>query len=99
MSPERPDQPLRASTLLGQSAYDGAGNRIGRVADLETVLDGDGHERLVAVLVTDGPWGRLLGYEREEVDGPWLLEAAARRILRRHTRRVPLAEAHLDLPG
>jgi hypothetical protein len=94
MSPE----PIRASVLLGQAVYDHAGNRLGRVADLETVRDGDGRERLVAVLVSDGPWGRLLGYEREEVDGPWLLEVAARRILRRHTRRVPLAEAHLDLP-
>jgi len=94
MSPE----PVRASVLLGQTAYDDAGNRLGRVADLETVPDGDGRERLVAVLVSDGPWGRLLGYEREEVDGPWLLEVAARRILRRHNRRVPLAEAHLDLP-
>jgi hypothetical protein len=95
MSPE----PVRASVLLGQTACDDAGNRLGRVADLETVRDVDGRERLVAVLVSDGPWGRLLGYEREEVDGPWLLEIAARRILRRHTRRVPLAEAHLDLTG
>jgi hypothetical protein len=95
MNPE----PVRASVLLGQTASDAAGNRLGRVADLETVRDGDGRERLVAVVVTDGPWGRLLGYEREELAGPWLLEVAARRIMRRHTRRVPLAEAHLDLPG
>lgn len=99
MNPERPEQPLRASVLLGQTGRDAAGNRLGRVADLETVRDGDGRERLVAVLVTDGPWGRLLGYERDEVEGPWLLQVAARRIMRRHTRRVPLAEAHLDLPG
>src|SRR5690349_4927854 len=98
MSPEPPDQPLRASTLLGQTAYDADGNRLGRVSDLETARDGDGRERLVAVVVTHGPWGRLLGYEREEVDGPWLLEVAARQILRRHTRRIPLDQAHLDLP-
>jgi sporulation protein YlmC with PRC-barrel domain len=94
MSPE----PVRASALLRQTVYDGAGNRLGRVADLETVRDGEGRERLVAVLVSDGPWGRLLGYEREEVEGPWLLEVTARRILRRHLRRIPWTEANLDLP-
>jgi sporulation protein YlmC with PRC-barrel domain len=95
MSPE----PVRASVLMGQAVYDAAGKRLGRVTDLETARDGDGRERLVAVLVSDGPWGRLLGYERAEVQGPWLLVAAARRIMYRHIRRVPLAEAHLDLPG
>jgi hypothetical protein len=39
--------------------------------------------------VASGPWGRLLGYERDEEAGPGLLVALARRVLRRHLRRVP----------
>jgi hypothetical protein len=83
-----PDQPLRASDLLGRTALDAAGTPIGRVVDLVCEDDGRGHQRLTSVIVVSGRWGRLLGYDREQVDGPWLVEALARRILRRATTTV-----------
>ncbi|WP_433089180.1 hypothetical protein ACQP1P_22665 [Dactylosporangium sp. CA-052675] len=75
---------LRASDLLGRR-IDGTA---GRVADL-VVRDG----AIVAVIVTRRPWGRLLGYEREQVAGPWLLEVLARWILRRDSVEIPWARA------
>jgi hypothetical protein len=35
----------------------------------------------------------LLGYERDEVDGPWVLEWFARLVLRREMHRVPWDQA------
>jgi hypothetical protein len=95
MQPEHLDAPLRASQLMRRRVRDRAGHILGRIADVETVRDADGHERLTAMIVTAGRWGRLLGYEREETSGPWLLERLARYIMRRHTRRVPLDELML----
>ena len=88
MSPD-----LRAGSLLKRRVHDRSGAYVGRVADLETARDADGRERVVALIVTPGPWGRLLGYDREHVDGPWLLEWLAKLVLRRQVRRVPWAEA------
>jgi hypothetical protein len=34
-------------------------------------------------------WGRLLGYEREQACGPWIIETLARKILRRARTTVP----------
>lgn len=83
---------MRASDLLGRYALDADGRRIGRVVDL--VCSGD---VLTEVLVVRGPWGRLLGYERDqEVRGPWLIEVAARKILRRNTTTVPWESLRLE---
>jgi hypothetical protein len=87
---------LRAGALLGRPVRDRSGTLLGRVADLETTRDADGRERLVALVVTGGRWGRLLGYERDEVVGPWVLERFARLVLRREMRRVPWGDARLD---
>jgi hypothetical protein len=69
----------RAGDLIGRKV-DG-----GRIADLIT----DDDHRVVAVIVVQGRWGRLLGYERAETTGPWLLERLARRIWRRNATEVP----------
>jgi sporulation protein YlmC with PRC-barrel domain len=87
----------RASALLGRPVRDRSGVLLGRVADIETDTDDRGRERVVAVVVTGRPWGRLLGYERDERVGPWLLEWFARLVLRRNMHRVPWAEAGLEL--
>jgi sporulation protein YlmC with PRC-barrel domain len=87
---------LRASELLGQRVRDSSGVVLGRVADIETEPGPGGGPRVVALVVMAGPWGRLLGYERAEIDGPWLLETVARWILRRNMRRVPWETAVLD---
>jgi hypothetical protein len=87
----------RVGALLGRPVRDRSGALLGHVADVETATDDRGRERLVAVMVVARPWGRLLGYERAEVVGPWLLEWFARRIVRRHVHRVPWAEAGRQL--
>ena len=81
---------LRASDLLGRDVFDAAGTHLGRIADL-VVED----TRIVAVEVTKGIWGRLLGYERESAHGPWPLEPIARAVLRRNSRRLAWDEIHL----
>ena len=88
MRADRLDTPLRVSEILRRPVTDRNGRDLGRVADIETTRDADGRERVVALVVTAGRWGRLLGYERDESTGPWILEALARRVLRRHTVRV-----------
>ena len=90
------NESLRASDLLGRRALGPDGEDLGRVADL--VVDDD--TTIVAVIVTKGPWGRLLGYERSSARGPWLLEHLARAVLRRESRRVPWEDLRLaDGPG
>jgi hypothetical protein len=43
------------------------------------------------------PWGRLLGYERKQAKGPWLLQALARAVMHRRVRTVAWSE--LDHSG
>jgi hypothetical protein len=74
------------------------GRDLGRVADLETDTGPDGLPRVTALIVTAPPWGRLLGYERDEVRGPWIVERVARWIVRRNVHRVPWEEAVLSEP-
>lgn len=87
--------PLPASSLLGRTVLDASGQRVGRIVDLIVEADRQGRQRLKAAVVTDGPWGRLLGYERAAARGPWLIEVIAHRIMRRHLRRIPWNEVHL----
>jgi hypothetical protein len=83
--------------LTGQRALGARfGGRLGRwITDTATRLDivcevdADGRPELVAVLAVRGPWGRLLGYEREQVVGPWIVEKLARWVLRRRMTTVP----------
>jgi hypothetical protein len=88
--------PLTASSLLKRQAWDGSGQRLGRVVDLIVEKDGQGITRVKAVVATDGPWGRLLGYERAAAGGPWLLTVLARLVFHRHLRRVGWDEVRLE---
>jgi hypothetical protein len=99
MHPDRPDYPLRVSTVMRRQVRDRTGKILGRVADVETSRGPDGRERITAVIVTAGRWGRLLGYERDEHTGPWLLEQLARLILRRHTSRLAWTDTTLQRPA
>jgi hypothetical protein len=80
---------MRTSDVLGRRALDGSGRDVGRIVDVVCEIDEQGRPEVVAVLAVRGPWGRLLGYEREQVRGPWIIESLARRILRRRTTTVP----------
>ena len=80
---------MRASDVLGRRALDATGRDVGRIVDLICEIDGQGRPELVAALAVRGPWGRLLGYEREQVRGPWLLEKLAGWVMRRRTTTVP----------
>jgi hypothetical protein len=87
---------LRAHDLIGQRVRDHAGNHLGRIVDL--ILDSNARPpaRVVEVIVTDGPWGRLLGYESPDDKGPWILSALARWIIHRHIRTLPWHDIVLD---
>ncbi|WDZ82763.1 PRC-barrel domain-containing protein [Micromonospora cathayae] len=89
-----PAEVTRVSDLLGVPVTGPDGRELGRIVDVVAEPDDRGRLRLTAVLVARGPWGRLLGYERDQVSGPWLIEVAARWIVRRRVSRV----AWSDLP-
>ena len=80
---------MRASDVLGRRAVDGAGRDLGRIVDIVCEIDDQGRPELVAALAVRGPWGRLLGYEREQVRGPWILEKLAGWVMRRRMTTVP----------
>jgi sporulation protein YlmC with PRC-barrel domain len=88
---------LKASELLGRTAYAADGQVLGRVADLVTRPDAHGVPRLHAALVTPGHRGRLLGYERPGIQGPWVIEQIAR-WLHRGTRELPWTDVRLQPP-
>jgi hypothetical protein len=79
---------IRAGDLIGRPAYGRGGNRLGTIADL--IVDGDIRTglRVTGVVVARRPWGRLLGYEREQATGPWLLQALARVVMHRRVRTI-----------
>jgi hypothetical protein len=49
----------------------------------------------VAAYVVKHRWGRLLGYERAEVRGPWIVEQLARLIWRRDATEVAWPDLRL----
>jgi len=94
------DRVLTTAELIGRPAYDRSGEYVGRVADVVVARDADGTWRLREVVVTAGPWGRLLGYEQPEETGPWLLVVLARWLVRRRVRRLPWTAVRIgDPPG
>ncbi|MFI6132702.1 PRC-barrel domain-containing protein [Micromonospora sp. NPDC051141] len=93
-----PDTPTPASSIIGRDATDLAGNHLGRIVDLVTQPDDTGRLIITAALVNRGPWGRLLGYERDEVRGPWIIEVFARRVFRRQVTEVPWPGLRISPP-
>ncbi|MEV6813224.1 PRC-barrel domain-containing protein [Micromonospora sp. NPDC051296] len=91
---------MRAGELLGRTAYDERGRRLGRVVDLVIRGRPGGPLRLTDLVVTRHWYGRLsgrlIGPERHP-SGPWAIRAVAR-LLGRSTVQVPLHRVRLDPP-
>src|SRR4051812_9193652 len=87
---------MRASDLLGLDVHAADGTRLGTVTDLRCVLDGPlrgvmAAPRVHALLVSRRHFGSLLGYDRREQQGPWLVRVIVRR-LHRKLRVVPWSD-------
>ncbi|MFI2648103.1 MULTISPECIES: hypothetical protein [Micromonospora] len=92
---------MRAGELLGRTAYDLRGRRLGRVVDV-VVRGGWPPERLrITDVIVAGHWwtrvaSRLIGPERHP-SGPWLLRAVIR-VLGRSTHQLPADSVQLLPP-
>jgi hypothetical protein len=84
---------MRASDLIGRTAYDADGRPQGRIADLLARRAPDGTMYVHAAFVTPRWRGRLFGYERPGIEGPWLIEWLANR-LHRGSREIPWEDLH-----
>jgi hypothetical protein len=74
---------VRASDLLGAPVVDGDGAAVGVVTDLRCVQDGPlrgsmAAPRVDALIISRRHTGSLLGYDRREQQGPWLVRAVVR---------------------
>ncbi|WFE43717.1 PRC-barrel domain-containing protein [Verrucosispora sp. WMMD1129] len=91
---------MRAGELLGRTAYDHQGRRLGRVVDLVLRGPADGPLRLTDLVVTRHWYGRLSGRligPQRHPSGPWAIRALAR-LLGRSTWQVPMDRVRLDPP-
>lgn len=89
---------MRAAELLGRTAYDGSGRRLGRVVDI--VVEPGGPQRrlrLCALVVAPHAYSRLVGSGLEPASGPWLIATVAR-VLGHGSREVPVTDVRLDPP-
>ncbi|MCX4473117.1 hypothetical protein C5N14_26145 [Micromonospora sp. MW-13] len=83
---------MRAGELLGRTAYDLHGRRLGRVVDVVVRDAGPGGRLRLTDLIVARHWysrmsGRLIGPERHP-SGPWLIRLVARQ-LSRGSQQVP----------
>jgi sporulation protein YlmC with PRC-barrel domain len=74
---------MKASDLIGRPVFDATGRRIGVVTDLRCVQDGPLRGAMAAprvhqVIVSRHRTGSLLGYDRREQQGPWLVRRLVR---------------------
>jgi hypothetical protein len=86
---------MKASDLIGLDVVDRSGRVLGTVLELRCVLDGPPRGALapprIDALITSGRHaGFMLGYDRPQQRGPWLLRAIATR-LHRNRRVIPWA--------
>jgi sporulation protein YlmC with PRC-barrel domain len=99
----------RAGELLGMTVRDQNGTRLGKVLDLRLAPRGRRSDRRLAVtdlIVGRGRPGSLLGYDRGDFRGPWLVREAVIQ-LHRHTGQIPLTaveridweDSHLTAEG
>jgi hypothetical protein len=85
---------MRASDLLGRTVYHPDAEPAGRIVDLIAHPDNDGNLFVSAAILTTGRRGRLLGYERPGMGGPWPIRKLAQ-WLHRHMHQVELRHLRL----
>jgi hypothetical protein len=86
---------FRLGTLTGMNVREPDGTHAGTVLDARFVASSDGHMVLRALVVGDGHPGALLGYDRREGMGPWVVRAIVR-WLHRNTRLVDVENAQFQ---
>jgi sporulation protein YlmC with PRC-barrel domain len=74
---------MRASDLIGRPVVGPTGQRLGVVTDLRCVQDGPVRGSMAAprvhqVIVSRRRTGSMLGYNRREQQGPWLIQLLVR---------------------
>jgi sporulation protein YlmC with PRC-barrel domain len=79
---------MKASDLLGHPVFDAQGADLGVVTDLRCVQDGPLRGSMAAprvrqLIVSPRRVGSLLGYDRRDQQGPWLIRLIVRRLHRR----------------
>ena len=89
------DADHRLGRLAGMSVVDPDGSRRGRVLDARFEPDHDGRLVMCSLIVGRGRPGSILGYDRREEQGPWLVRAVVR-WLHRHTVIVAAEDAEID---
>jgi sporulation protein YlmC with PRC-barrel domain len=100
---------MKASDLIGTAVHDANGQRLGVITDLRCVQDGPLRgamqaPRVSAIIVSRRHTGSLLGYERGNQQGPWLIRKIVQR-LHRHALLIPWdsitrTDGHIQLhPG
>jgi sporulation protein YlmC with PRC-barrel domain len=85
----------RLARLTGMDAIGPDGNRVGRILDARFACDDAGRLVLHSLVVGHGRPGSLLGYDRDDTQGPWLVRVVVRRI-HRHTVVADAADAHIS---
>lgn len=78
--------------ILGMEVRDADGEKIGKVLDVRLVpraWKSEPRLELTELIVGRGGPGSLLGYDRGDFNGPWLVSTVVT-WLHRHTRRLPL---------
>lgn len=74
---------MKASDIIGRPVLDSAGRRLGVVTDLRCIQDGPLRGAMAAprvhqVVVSPRRVGSMLGYDRREQQGPWLIRLVVR---------------------
>lgn len=94
---------MRASDFIGCDVLDASGRKVGVVTDLRCVQDGPlrgdvASMRVDAAVISARHTGSLLGYDRSEEQGPWLVRVVVRR-LHRHMRVIPWRDLAVEDAG
>lgn len=86
---------LLASDLIGRRVRDRQGRDLGIVVDLHATRTRDGTLAVTEVVAGHRRRLRLLGYERPEIRGPWIIAVLAR-ALQGPVHTIPYDHVELD---